>query len=202
MIERSPARLSAIAVAAFLASGCSLTMAPPRAGDSRGAVPALAGAPVMVLPVQSKVGIAGDAEAEMVFALQQRGPRVKWVMPATLRAQLQRNPSLDVPVDDLPVRVFLQAQVNRVGDPLFGYLQRMAAVSGARIALVPVQVRARPATKDRSGAVEYVVSLLNVVDGRVMWFGIVEGEAGDGSNAAALATAADALARILLSTSE
>ena len=105
-----------------------------------------------------------------------------------------------MPLDDLPVGAFLQAQVNRVGDPLYGYLRRMAAISDAQLALIPVQVRQRSPTEGRPGAVEVVVAILSVVDGRVAWFGVVQGNAGDGSNPASLASAADALARTILPT--
>ena len=197
---RTHARLGIVGCAALVLGGCFLRPSAPTAGDGRGYVPTLLGVKVMVLPVQTTIGIVGDPEAELVFALAARGTGVTWIMPATLRTQLARNPSLNVPLDDLPVGAFLQAQVNRVGDPLYGYLRRMAAISDAQLALIPVQVRQRATTEGRPGAVEVVVAIVSVVDGRVAWFGVVQGNAGDGSNPASLASAADALARTLLPT--
>jgi hypothetical protein len=152
----------------------------------------------MVMPVQASRGVAGDASAELVYALRARGQGVRWIMPDTLRAALARNPTLDVPLDALPVGVFLRAQVNRLGDPMFGYLRRLNALTGASVALIPVEVRYRPATADRPGAVELVAALVDAASGRVGWFGIVEGEPGEASSPRALASAADALARLLL----
>jgi hypothetical protein len=152
----------------------------------------------MVMPVQASRGVAGDASAELVYALRARGQGVRWIMPDTLRAALARNPTLDVPLDALPVGVFLRAQVNRLGDPMFGYLRRLNALTGASVALIPVEVRYRPATAERPGAVELVAALVDAESGRVGWFGIVEGEPGEASSPRALASAADALARLLL----
>jgi hypothetical protein len=189
--------LRAILTLAGLALG-ACAGAPPAAGNSRGAVPDLVGASVMVFPVQAVRGLSGDATAELVDALRARGQGVRWLMPDTLRARLARAPSLDVPLDALPVGVFLRAQVNRLGDPMFGYLRRLNALTGAPIALIPIEVRYRADTPDRPGAVELVAALVSAESGRVGWFGIVEGEAGAASSPRALASAADALARTLL----
>ena len=200
MTSRLPRSVAALVAgcAAVALAGCLHAPGPPTAGAARGFVPDLRGTPVMVLPVQSRPGVPGDPEAELVFALTQRGPGVRWLMPATLRAELARSPMLDVPLEQLPVDVFLRVQVNRIGDPLFGYLKRLSAISGGRLALIPVEVRHRAATKDRPGAIEVVATLIDVDGGRVTWFGVVQGTAGEASNPAALASAADALARVLL----
>jgi hypothetical protein len=182
----------------MLASSACATASAPTAGASRGVIPDLFGVPVMVLPVQATRGVAGDASAELVYALRTRGQGVRWIMPDTMRAWLGRNPTLDVPLDALPVGVFLRTQVDRLGDPMFGYLRRLNALTGAQVALIPVEVRYRAATAERPGGVELVAALVNAESGRVGWFGIVEGEAGEASSPRALASAADALARRLL----
>ena len=190
-------RVALTAGAAVALGGCASRAAPPSAGSNRGFVPDLVGAQVMVLPVQATRGVTGDAEAELVYALNARGQGVRWLMPQTLRAQLARNPALDVPLDDLPVGVFLQAQVDRIGDPLYGYLRRLSAISNGTIALIPVEVRHRATTAERPGAVEVVTAVVDVRSGRVPWFGVVQGVSGDGNSPGALASAADALARLL-----
>ena len=188
----------AAAVGVAVALGvCAARASVPNAGSGRGAVPDLVGAQVMVLPVQVTRGVVGDSEAELVYALDARGQGVRWLMPQTLRSQLARNPGLDVPLDDLTVGVFLQAQVNRIGDPLYGYLRRLSAISNGTLALIPVEVRHRASTAERPGAVEVVAALVDVRSGRVPWFGVVQGEPGDGNSPGALASAADALARLL-----
>lgn len=179
-------------------SACAAARPAPTPGRVRGRIPDLLGAAVMVLPVQATRGVSGDATAEVVDALRGRGAGVRWLMPDTLRLALARNPSLDVPLDALPVGVFLRAEVNRLGDPMFGYLRRLAALTGARITLIPVEVRSRPATAEQPAADEVVAAIVDAESGRVAWFGVVEGAPGDGGSPRALASAADALARMLL----
>ena len=192
-------RARSLLVAALIVLGaCRPRPGPPIAGAARGAVPDLIGAEVLVLPVQGSRGVAGDPDAELGYALRTRGGGVRWLMPPELREALRRSPALDVPLDALPVGIFLRAQVDRVGDPLYGYLRRLAAVAGGQVALIPIEVRHRPGTADRPGAIEVVAALIDVGSGRVAWFGVVEGEAGDGGSPRALASAADALARLLL----
>ena len=189
--------MRAVAAAAVLVLWACASPSPPAAGESRGAVPALGGVRVMVMPVQAMRGVPGDATAELVYALQARGPAVRWVMPDTLRAQLARSPALDVPLDGLPVGMFLRVEVNRLGDPMFGYLRRLNALTGAPVALIPVEARYRATTADRPGAVELVAALVDAQSGRVGWFGVVEGEAGEAASPRSLASAADALARLV-----
>lgn len=188
----------------FAAGACGFgRSAPPGAGESRGGIPDLAGMEVMVFPVQSSSGVRGDATAELVFALGDRAPDVAWVFPDELRAVAARSPALDVEVDRLPVGIFMRAEVRRVGDPLFGNLFRLASVTNARAALIPVAARYRdpdagdPADSSNvtSGTVEVTAALTDVGSGRVLWFGVVAGQAADRSDPVALASAMDALAR-------
>ena len=185
-------------VALAVALGACATGSAPDAGASRGAVPDLLGVQVMVMPVQATRGVAGNASAELVDALRARSRGVRWIIPDTLRALLARNRTLDVPLDALPVGIFLRAQVNRLGDPMFGYLRRLNALTGAPVALIPVEVRYRAATAERPGAVEFVVALVNAESGRGGGFGVVEGEPGEAASPRALASAAEALARRLV----
>lgn len=170
----------------------------PAAGASRGGVPSLVGARVMVLPVQAQRGVEGNASAEIADALAARGEGVRWVMPTELRAMVARSPTLDVPVDALPVGDFLRAQVDRIGDPLYGQLRRLSALADGRLALIPIEVRHRPDAPERPGAVEMVATLIDTSTGRVFWFGVVEGQPGGSADPRALASAADALARRLI----
>jgi hypothetical protein len=97
--------------------------------------------------------------------------------------------------------MFLQAEVRRIGDPLFGQLRRLAALADGRLALIPIAVRHRADTPERPGAIEVVATLLDATSGDVFWFGVVEGVPGGGADPRALASAADALARRLLPAS-
>lgn len=150
----------------------------------------------MVLPAQGVDGVAGDADAEIAFALRERGPQVSWIFPAELRALLARNPGVAVRLDALPVGIFRQAQVKRIGDPLYGELRRLAALSDAAVALIPIDVRARSQGAAAAG-VEITAAAIDARLGAVLWFGVVA-SADAAGGAPHLTSAADALARALL----
>lgn len=153
----------------------------------------------MVLPVQDAVAVPGALDAEIAFALQERsGARVRWVMPREMREMLRRSPGMPTRVDGLPVEIFLRARVERVGDPLYGYLRRLAAMTEADLALIPVQVRYRAGDEATPAAVEIAAALVQARTGWVYWFGVVEGEPGDREDPRSLASAADALARAVV----
>ncbi len=161
-----------------------------------GYVPDLRESRVMVLPMQSFVGVRGPADEELGFALRERGEQVDWILPDEVRAALRRSPSLRADIEALPVGVFLRREVRRIGDPLYGEIRRAAAVTDASLALLPVQVRHRPESPEQSEALEVVAALIDVRSGRVLWFAILEGP-GSASDPAALASAMEALARAL-----
>jgi hypothetical protein len=95
--------------------------------------------------------------------------------------------------------MFLRGEVRRVGDPLYGVLRRLGALTGAQVALIPVLVRYRPAGASAApgGTAEVVAALLDVRSGYVLWFGVEGGEAGPADDPGVLASAIDALARRL-----
>ena len=129
-------------LATVLTFGCAGTGAAPVAGASEGFIPDLRGRQVMVFPVQIRAGVPGDASPEIVFALRARGAVVDWIFPDEFEALLARSPSVDSAVTGLPVGIFLRAQVERIGDPLFGQLRQLGALTGSDIALIPVAVHA------------------------------------------------------------
>lgn len=191
-----------LALATLAPLACGGPGAPPSPGESRGAVPDLTGVRIMAFPVQSTVGVVGDATAELAFALDARAPGVVWVGPEELRRAAERSPGLNVSVDRLPVSFFLRQEVRRVGDPLFGNLRRMAALVDAEAALIPVRVAYRPVPEDADGVagegrVEVTATLLDAGSGRVVWFGVVAGDPGAPDDPATLASALDRFARRL-----
>lgn len=188
-----------MALAVLTACGGGQAEMTPEAGLAFGRPPILQGRSVMVLPVQATAGIPSSLrpEAELTFALQERGPDVGWILPDELRQVQRRSPGVDLSLDNLPVGFFLQAQVRRVGDPLYGHLRRLGGITGADLALVPVRVRFRPAGPEREAGVELAVAVIDVRSGRVPWFGIVDGEPGEADDPRTLASAADALARMV-----
>ena len=202
--SRGAARVAFLALLVGAAASCGGTPA-PSAGQARGFVPSLIGRKVIVFPVQRDLGVGGNATAEMVFALQGSGAGPEWLLPDELRSTMARSGSLDAPLENLPVDVFLQAQVDRIGDPIYGILRRIGAVTSADLALIPIAVRPGPAALDSTGAVidgpvaaEYVATLLDVRTGRVIWFGAEGGSRGPVGDPNRLASAAEALARRLV----
>lgn len=181
--------------------GCGAgTQAPPEAGYERGGVPDLTGAGVMVFPVQLGRETHPALDQELEYALGQSSQDVGWVFPDALRETLVRNPGTDLSVDDLPVRMFLAAEVERVGDPLFGQLYRLGAISDAAYALVPIAARAAPveasaAQVDARAFIEVTAALVDARGGYVVWFGVVRGDEGVVGDISLAATVAEALAR-------
>lgn len=193
-------RMAGLAAIAALGAGCASGGNVPTAGTNTGLVPDLRGVRVMLLPVQDVRGLPRNAaaESEVVFALTDRSDEVDWATPERLRATAQRTPGLDFGLERLPVGVFLQREVRRIGDPLFGHLRRLGAVENSDLALIPIQVRFRPAVEGRSAAVEIAATLIQARTGRVVWFGIVEGQGSGPDDPAAVARAAQTLAQTLL----
>lgn len=185
----------AAALVGLLGAGCA-SVSPPAAGESRGMVPDLTGQSVVVMPVQLRGGVSGDLDAELAFALEGRAGAVDWKLPPELRRELQASPGLDAPLEGLPVGVFLETEVRRIGDPVYGVLRRLGGLTGADVALVPVAVVARGPVEDAPEQVEVSAALIDVRTGRVLWYGVEAGP-GRGDDPAALAGAMDALVRRL-----
>ena len=179
----------------LVSAGCASHEAPPGPGEARGPVPDLRGLTVMVLPVQLQTSVPQGVEPdpELAHALRSRGAAVSWVLPPELEDALERSPSVRAQLRNLPVRVFLQAEVNRIGDPLFGNLIRLGGLTGADVALIPVELRFGDPGRYELGA-----ALIGIRSGRVLWYGIVEGDPGEAEDPAALASVADVLAKVIL----
>jgi hypothetical protein len=97
----------------------------------------------------------------------------------------------------LPVGIFVQAEVQRIGDPLFGELRRMAALVDAQAVVIPVQatLEAAPGEDPR---VRLWTALVDVRSGRVPWFAVLEGGAFPPGDPRSLASAVEEVARSLL----
>ena len=149
----------------------------------------------MVLPFQLTPGVSRGvlADPELAHALRTRGEGVKWVFPPEMDEILERSPGVPTQIRGLPVHIFLQAEVDRVGDPLFGQLLRLAGLTGADVALIPVELK-----HGEGGGYVMSAALIAIRTGRVSWYGVVEGAAGEAENPATLASAAETLARAIL----
>jgi hypothetical protein len=181
------------ALMATMLAGCAAQKPPSPDRPARPA-PALHGLTVMVLPVQAgRAPVAPGLNAELEFWLADHGTGVKWVFPPALERSLARSSALEVPIHALAVSSFHYAQVERIGDPLYGDLRRAGAVTGARYALLPV-AGSYVRSGEEAGRVEVAAALIDTMGGGVLWYGVVAGERGEPDDPAVTASAARALA--------
>jgi hypothetical protein len=152
----------------------------------------------MVFPVQLRAGVTADVDPEIAFALRTASADVHWIFWDELEAIVARSPSVDTAVRGLPVSIFLSAQVQNVGDPLFGQLRRLGALTNADIALIPVAIGNTAQGMDGMLAVEIAATIVNIRNGQVIWFGVVEGTPGPEPDFGLVASAVEELAETLL----
>ena len=198
-MHTTPRNVIAVAALAILVSACaSGNTQAPEPGSSRGTPPDLRGLKVIVLPFQQNAGVPGNPDAELAFGLQSRSPGVEWVLPEEMDGILARSPSVRTRTRGLSVGIFLRTEVDRVGDPLYGELRRMAALVDAEVVLIPIGISPSNAEAEGDPTVAVTAALVVARTGRVAWFGIVEGEALPAGDPRGLASAVDQLARTLL----
>lgn len=154
----------------------------------------------MLLPVQHNLGIPGDPSAEVAFALTERASDVEWIVEDEIQEILQRSPGIDADTRGLPVAVFLQAEVERIGDPLYGQLRRMAGLVDADAVVLPVAAsfEANTEVEGSTPRVRLTATIIEPRTGRVLWFGVEEGGDFDRTDPRALASAAERLAQTIL----
>lgn len=196
-MKRARAALWVVLASSAAVGACGGPAPPPEPGLVQGFAPDLRGRRVMVLPVQQNNGVPGDLDAELSFALRDRAAGVAWVLPAEVDAVLARSPALDARTRGLPVGQFLAAEVQRIGDPLYGELRRLASLVDADAVLLPVQsALAGVAGGDLN--VRFWTALIEVRTGRVVWFSVLEGDAFPRGDPRALASAVEEVTRTLL----
>lgn len=193
--------------AATLLSSCGGRSAPPPPGTMRGVPPDLRGSRVILLPVQIVSGVPGDIYAELVFNLTDKGRDVDWVLRDEVDEVLTRSPGIESRTQGLPVGMFLQAEVERVGDPLFGQLRRMAGIVNAEAILLPVQATFEATPVDDAYAeagveapaprVRLQAALIVPRTGDVVWYGVEEGGEFGQDDPRGLASAVEELTRTL-----
>jgi hypothetical protein len=159
--------------------------------------PDLRGIRVLILPVQQNFGVRGDLDAELAYGLRERGRDVAWIATSEVEEVLARSPALQTRTRGLPVGIFVQAEVQRIGDPLFGELRRIAALVDAQAVVLPVQATLASAPGE-DPRIRLWTALVDVRSGRVPWFAVLEGGAFPPGDPRALASAVDEVARSLL----
>lgn len=203
-MTRRSARLQRSAtafVAVVVASACgSKTTAPPQPGETNLVAPDLRGSSVLLLPVQTVFGVRGDPNAELAYALKETGREVDWIEEEAVTNALRRAPGVDARTRGLPVGQFLMAEVNRIGDPLYGQLRRLSAMVDADWVLLPVAAtfEANQAVEGSTPRVRLTAALIQARSGRVYWFGIEEGGDFEQDDPRGLASAVESVARSLL----
>lgn len=196
---RAAVRL-ALLVLLLAAAACS---ARPGRGTDAGAPPLhLTAQRVLVLPVQPRGALPVDPatlDAEILFALQERDPRVVWVGPTELRQALRRSPGIATDPAALPADPLLHHGERRAVEPLAGVVRRYSALTDARLVLIP-HLAAAPGTAASAAGVRLGGSLLDARTGHVVWWGDVMAPLAATPDRAALAEAARAFAERLLAT--
>ena len=162
---------------------------------------ALAGGGALLFPVGSV--IFGDSVASLalrrgdlldrasavldsVFQRDVRG--VTWHDREAIRRVLRRSPNLGPDPTDLPTGFLLAKKVEAIPDPLWASIRALAAVTGARVAVIPVAVR----LDGREGAVTatFAIAIVDVRLGELAWRGRVTGVAAATAEQALLLAAA------------
>lgn len=211
---RFTAAFTAVLLAtAFMSGACASSPAPPAADTQQQAFPDIGGQRVMLLPVQQIVpaisppesadttrpALALSAEslraieAELSYWMPEHAHRVQWVLPDAVERAASGSAALQISVRDLSVRDFQRARLERIGDPLYGDLRRIGAVTDARLAFLPIGAVWIPEAAG-SGRVHIAAALIDTMGGRVLWYGVAASSVGDRNDPGVAASAARALA--------
>jgi hypothetical protein len=81
------------------------------------------------------------ANSALDTALRRDAREVRWVGLDEQRRAVRRNPTLGLDPEHFPTHYMIGGDVDRVPDPLWGQLRALAAITGARFALVPAAAK-------------------------------------------------------------
>jgi hypothetical protein len=131
------------------------------------------------------------ATAVLDSVLARDGREVTWHDREGIRRALRRAPGLAVDPTGLPTGFLLAKKVEGIPDPLWSSIRTLGALTGARVAVIPVAVR----LDGRTGAVSatYAVAVVDVRMGQLAWRGKVTGPDSPTPEAALTAAAAAAV---------
>ncbi|MBR9988849.1 MAG: hypothetical protein KFH98_03785 [Gemmatimonadetes bacterium] len=194
-------------------ASCATSPAPPAADTPQQAFPDIGGQRVMLLPVQQVVpaisppasadttrpprALSAESlralEAELSYWVVEHAHRVSWVLPDAVERASSGSAALRINVRDLRVSDFQRSRLQSIGDPLYGDLRRIAAVTDARLALLPIGAVWIPEGVG-TGRVHVAAALIDTMGGRVLWYGVAAGSIGAPDDPSVAASAARALA--------
>ena len=168
-------------------------------------ITSLAGASALLLPVGSVVfgdsvttlaaqraDLLDRATAVLDSVLRRDAGTVTWQNQDSIRRALRRSPGISVPDPSrLPTGFLLARRVEAVPDPLWSSIRAVAALTGARMAFVPVAVK----LDGHEGAVTatFAMALIDVRLGQMVWRGRVTGRPAASAEAALVLAAAAAV---------
>jgi hypothetical protein len=115
-------------------------------GDSAGSLPQLE---------TERTAILDIANSTLDTALRRDAREVEWQGLEEQRRAVRRNPTLNLNPDRLPTAYTAAATVERIPDPLWSQIRTLAAVTGARYAVIPAAVRVTG--RDSAFVGEYVI---------------------------------------------
>jgi len=113
--------------------------------------------------------------------LLERVPEVDWVFPEALRRAADRAPGMLRDPDRIGAAVLRDPAIKKVPDPLISSMRNLIGLVGDRMALVPASVVFGEPTDTtlEGGMVELTVSVVDVRQKTVVWYGSAYGVADD-----------------------
>ncbi|HWO87931.1 MAG TPA: hypothetical protein VNL98_02145 [Gemmatimonadales bacterium] len=135
------------------------------------------------------------ANAQLDSALRRDAREVRWMGLAEQRRAARQSPALGLDPDRVATSYIVSPRLAQVPDPLWSQLRSLAALTGARYAIVPPAVR----FTGSPGAVRasYLLAAVDTRTGAVVWRGRLVGSAQASAEAALAAAAATAVAPLV-----
>jgi hypothetical protein len=175
--------VSVVPVAAFAgANVLLLTVGGVIVGDSASPLPDLDA---------RRTALLGAAYAALDTAVRRDAREVTWMGVEEQQRIARRNPTLGLEPDRFATAFVIGLKVDRVPDPLWGQVRTMAAMAGARYALVPAGVKLTGVPGALTAT--YVLVLADTRTGLVLWRGRVPGRPAASAEAALALAAGSAI---------
>jgi hypothetical protein len=120
-----------------------------------------------------RTALLDAANAALDTALRRDGRDVHWMGLEEQRGAVRRNPTLGLEPERFATAYLFEPGVDRIPDPLWAQVRTLAAITGARFAVVPAA--ARLAGRPGSVSAAYVLVVADARTGRVLWRGRAQG---------------------------